>query len=172
MVTSLMVDISLQSGFSLLARLALTAWLLGVAYSDIRTGRIPNWLTLPVMLAAGVYGVFVARHWVIIPIWVVIFILWELNFMMAGDAKLLMALFALFPTAEFAVVLTVGGIIELVPLLVLRYRRQPVMTTLWSATLRVQNRALLPTREELVRDGRRLAWVFALPAVVYVWFFW
>ncbi len=167
-----MFDLSLSSSASLLARLALTAWLLGAAYSDIRTGRIPNWLTLPVMLAAGVYGVFVARHWVIIPIWVVIFLLWELNFMMAGDAKLLMALFALFPTAEFALVLTVGGLIELIPLLILRYRHQPVVTTLWSATLRVQNRAFLPTRDELVRDGRRLAWVFALPAVAYVWFFW
>lgn len=167
-----MLDLSPQSGVSLLARLALTAWLLGAAYSDIRTGRIPNWLTLPVMLAAGVYGLFVARHWVIIPIWVVIFILWELNFMMAGDAKLLMALFALFPTIEFALVLTVGGLIELIPLLILRYRHQPVMTTVLLATLRIQNRDIVPTREELVRDGRRLAWVFALPAVVYVWWFW
>lgn len=167
-----MFDPSLQPAFGLLARVALTLWLLGAALSDIRTGRIPNWLTLPVLLAAGMYGVVFARQWIILPIWVILFILWEMNFMMAGDAKLLMALFALFPTVEFALFLAVGGLIELLPLLVLRYRRQPLATTLWSVTLRVQNRALLPTREELVRDGRRLAWVFALPAVVYVWWFW
>lgn len=167
-----LADPNLQAGFGLLARVALTVWLLGVALSDIRTGRIPNWLTLPVMLAAGVYGILFARQWVIIPIWIVLFILWEMNFMMAGDAKLLMALFALFPTLGFALVLMAGGLIALVPLLFLRYRRQPLTATLWSAALRVQNRALVPTREELVRDGQRLAWVFALPAVVYVWWFW
>jgi Flp pilus assembly protein protease CpaA len=165
-------DPQMQPGLDLLARVALTVWLLACALSDIRTGKIPNWMTLPVMLAAGAYQTFVGRHWAIPLIWIALFIVWELNFMMAGDAKVLMGLFALFPTLEFALVLAVGGLIELIPLLMLRYARQPITNTFWSFALRVQNREFLPTREDLVRDGKRMAWVFCFPAIAYVWWFW
>lgn len=164
-----LLDPSLQA---LLVRLALTAWLLGAAMSDIRTGRIPNWMTLPVMALAGVYQIFFARHWIVLVIWVALFIIWELNFMMAGDAKLLMGLFALFPTLDFAMVLALGGLIELIPLLLLRYGRQPLTDTFLSMAVRVQNREFLPTRADLARDGKRLAWVFCFPAIAYVWWFW
>lgn len=156
----------------LLARALLTAWLVFLALSDIRTGRLPNWLTLPVMAGAGLYHIVNGGHWFIVIIWVILFALWELNFMMAGDAKLLMALFALFPTREFMLVLAVGGLITLVPLLVLRYQGRPLATTLWTFALRFQNLDIVPTRAELVREGKRLAWVFCLPSIVYVWWFW
>ncbi len=165
-------DPHVSSGLALAARVLLTLWLLGAAFSDIRTGRIPNWMTLPVMLAAGVYQLAVNRAWTVLVIWVALFVVWELNFMMAGDAKLLMGLFALFPNLEFATVLAVGGLIELIPLLILRYARQPITDTFWSFALRFQNRDFVPTRAELVRDGKRLAWVFCFPAIAYVWWYW
>ena len=156
----------------LLLRVGLTVWLIAVAWSDIRTGKIPNWMTLPVMLVAAVYSIATGGHWVILPIWVALFFVWKLNFMMAGDAKLLMGLFALFPSIEFATVLAVGALIELIPLLILRYARQPLATSFWNLALRLQNRDLIPTRDELVRDGKRLAWVFCFPAIAYIWWFW
>lgn len=165
-------DLQLPSALGILVRVGLTLWLLAAALSDIRTGRIPNWMTLPVMAVVGFYQLIFNRLWIIPIIWVVIFILWELNFMMAGDAKLLMGLFAMFPTLEFTVVLIVGGLIELIPLLILRYGRQPLASTFWSFAVRVQNRDFLPTRAELVRDGKRLAWVFCFPAIAYIWWFW
>ncbi len=161
-----------QPDLFLVARVALTVWLLAAAASDIRTGRIPNWMTLPVMAGVGLYQLVIGHQWQIIVFWLVLFVLWELNFMMAGDAKLLMGLFALFPTLDYAVVLMVGGMIELIPLLILRYRSRPLTTTLTSVALRVQNGQLVPTRDELRNEGRRLAWVFCLPSIVYVWWFW
>ena len=38
-----------------LIKLLITAWLLIIAWGDLRTQRIPNWLTLPVMGGVGVY---------------------------------------------------------------------------------------------------------------------
>lgn len=165
-------DPQLQPGWFLVARIGLTVWLLAAALSDIRTGRIPNWMTLPVMAVAGVYQLFFARQWLVLVLWIALFVMWELNFMMAGDAKLLMGLFALFPSLDYALVLTVGGLIELIPLLILRYRSRSLATTLTTMAIRVQNGEILPTRAELVREGRRLAWVFCLPSIVYVWWFW
>ncbi|MCW5851445.1 MAG: prepilin peptidase [Anaerolineae bacterium] len=167
-----LLDLQFQPGVILVVRLAITVWLLAAAWSDIRTGRIPNWMTLSVMAVVGLYQLVVARQWLVLVIWLVLFVLWELNFMMAGDAKLLMGLFALFPSLDYALVLAVGGMIELIPLLILRYRSRPLTTTLTSVALRVQNGQLVPTRAELVREGRRLAWVFCLPSIVYVWWFW
>ena len=86
------------------------------AYFEHRERRVPNWLTLPGMALSLGWGVWshckrcpIDECVMIIPtivgIWTAIYIGWLLHLYGAGDAKVLMCLFALFPDIKFLWVL-------------------------------------------------------------------
>ena len=115
----------------LAVRIALTIWMFWISYSDRRDGLIPNKLTAPVFLGVGlfqiVYGILTVvsplpNEWYrifAIPVaYAIIFGLWMLHFIGGGDAKFLMALFALFPTMQFVAVLALVLLIITVPIFI------------------------------------------------------
>ena len=76
-------------------QVAITIWMLTVAVLDHRTGRIPNWLTAPVIFGVGALRMVQALQgdWAklgMLLAWAVIFGLWMLHFIGGGDAKFLM----------------------------------------------------------------------------------
>ncbi len=184
----------------LLLKLVVTLWLLAIAYIDVRTATIPNWLTLPAMAwmggwrlsragchvlneAMGRAGVSLGQ-WgqcsaadvqallLTFVAWGFCFALWELHILGGGDSKTLMGILALFPSAEFVVFLSLGVLILSLPLLLLKLRGKE-----WdgvSATLRerLQAGSLFPTQRELEEEGRPYAWTFCVPGVIYLWFLW
>ena len=58
---------------------------------DLRTGKVPNWATLPILFA-GIIAHF-PGSFAIGALCVIVFIAWYLDQMAAGDTKLWMALF-------------------------------------------------------------------------------
>ena len=185
-----------------LLRLVLSAWLVAVAIWDLRTGRVPNKLTLPVMLAFGLYRLVqslsswlwsiagrgdIGPEWLLalkpyltsLPspafvwiAWIAIFVLWNLHFMGGGDAKLLMGMVAVFARPEFLLVLALGILAVGVPLIFLTYRQTRLGALLRGALGRVLTGRFLPTEEELAERGKPYAWLFCLPGVIYAWLLW
>ena len=103
--------------------------------------------------------------------WAIIFGGWKLNVMGGGDAKLLMVLFALFPTYNFALTFCFVVLVALLPLLVLQHWGKRPLDALWEMVLRLRT-GLFPTRQELEKTGKPYAWVFCLPGVIYLWLLW
>ena len=71
--------------------LALFLYTLVLSLYDFRTGKVPNWATLP-LVVAGLLAHFPGTF----PVWIAslfVFIAWHYHQMGAGDAKLWMALF-------------------------------------------------------------------------------
>jgi len=151
--------------------MALTAWLIAVAVWDRRRGIIPNWLTLPVMLAVGGVRLYQGQP-LVLAIWVVLYLIWRVNIMGGGDAKLLMGLFALFPTYEFALIFSVLVLIALTPAMIVRHWGRRPIDLLAGVVGRLRQGRLLPTQEELRTQGKQYAWVFCLPGVIYLWWLW
>lgn len=140
-------------------RLGISAWLIVVSAVDLGTRRIPNGLVLPVLLSALVWRLAHGK-WVVIAVCVGLYFLWLTGLLGgAGDAKLLMALVALFPTTEFALILAGVVLAVTVPWTAVRYRRRPMDLF----------RNLRPSEERLEREGLPFAWVYALGGLVYLW---
>jgi len=154
-----------------LIKALLTAWLAAAALWDARWAIIPNWLTLPLMLAVGVLRLY-QRQWIVLPIWVLVYLLWRVNIIGGGDAKLLMGIFALFPTFDFAFVFAVLVAAVTLPLLVLQHWGRRPADLVRGVAHRLHEGPLMPTREELETEGRQYAWTFCLPGVVYLWLWW
>ncbi len=100
------------------------------------------------------------------------FVLWALHILGGGDAKTLMGIFALFPTVEFALFLTIGVLVLSLPLLVLRLRHRRLLEVLQALGKRLKEGPFFPTQRELQEQGRPYAWTFCLPGVVYLWLLW
>lgn len=152
-------------------RLALTAWLVAVAVWDWRRAIIPNWLTLPVMLAAGGWRLYQGR-WYVLLVWGLLYLIWRVNIVGGGDAKLLMGLFALFPTYEFALLFSVLVVAASVPMIIARHWGKGPTKLAGAILDRIRRGRFLPTREELQSKGQQYAWTFCLPGVVYLWGLW
>jgi Flp pilus assembly protein protease CpaA len=172
-----MVTFADLPALKLAVQVVVSGWLIAVAVLDHRTGRIPNAVTAPVFLGVGllrlVQGVTgqPVRLFLLLA-WGLIFLLWAAHFVGGGDAKFLMALYALFPSMEFTSVLALILLLEMVPLVAVeiwRRRGGGAIGTVWR---RVATGQLLPTETDLETRGRRYAWTFAVPALVYTWFYW
>ncbi len=162
-----------------IAKIAITLWMIAVAVLDHRHGRIPNRLTGPVFLGVGAYRVGweglwqgdFARLW-LLAAWAVVYGLWMLNFIGGGDGKFLMAQLALFPSMEYVAVLAIVLLILTVPLLLWTMRGRSPGAMLRGAWARLQTGEVLPTQAELQAHGKRYAWTYAVPGIVYTWVYW
>lgn len=165
--------------WKLVAQIAITAWMVAISVMDHRTGRIPNVWTVPVILVAGLYRLLYDgwiqgeyARFALIAAWAGIFALWMLHFIGGGDAKFLMAEFALFPYIEFAAVLAFILLVLTLPLLLWEMRGRSLTSTGRSLRNRVLTGQVLPTEQDLQERGRRYAWTFAIPGIVFTWVYW
>jgi Flp pilus assembly protein protease CpaA len=168
----------------LVTKLALTAWLVRVSYGDHMSGRIPNRLTAPVFFGVGLYrlaegALHLNGHgWPqvvgLLFAWGLLFAMWMLHFIGGGDAKFLMALFALFPRVEFLAVLAFGLLAIMIVVLAFEAvkRREGAGSYLRRWRARLLTGQILPTEAELQTHGRRYAWTFAIPAAFFMWIYW
>ena len=157
-------------------KVAITVWLIVISVWDRMHRRVPNVLVLPAMLGALVYQVYqsvTSGEWnrllFIVVVWAAVFMLWRLHVFGGGDAKLLMALFAFFPTVQFLVLFSVVVLIVSVPLLIVKYARRGFRTSLRGAGQRIASGQVLPTEQELQTQGSPHCWSLALPGVIYLW---
>jgi leader peptidase (prepilin peptidase)/N-methyltransferase len=169
--------LALSPTAKLLLQVGLSIWMVAISVSDHRTGRIPNAMTAPVILGMGAYRLlegFLGEpvRFLLLAAWALIFVLWMLHFIGGGDAKFLMALYALFPTMEFTAVLAFFLLVVTLPLLLWEMRGRAVTEVGRSVRNRVLTGELLPTEAELHERGRRYAWTFAIPGLVYTWLYW
>jgi len=85
--------------------LVLLLYTLALSLYDLRTGKVPNWATLP-LLTAG----FLVHFPSTLPVWIAtlfVFTAWHYHQMGAGDAKLWMALSWAIPPEQSADILFV-----------------------------------------------------------------
>jgi Flp pilus assembly protein protease CpaA len=170
----------------LVLRVLVTAWIVVISVRDHRHGLISNRLTAPFFLGVGAFQILYALtvmrglgdgEWWLRLLFLVVaygitFSLWTLHFIGGGDAKFLMALFALFPTMDWVVLLALLLLVIMLPLLLLELRaRRP--GAMWRGFRdRLLTGQVLPTQEELQEQGRRYAWTFGVPAIVFTWLYW
>jgi len=157
--------------WTLLLKILISLWLVTVALWDASRSRIPNWLTLPVMLAAGGYGLW-RGQWSVLLAWALLFLLWEMHILGGGDAKLIMGLYALFPERMFVLMLLEGILITRLPYLTMKYAGRPIGELARGGLRRLRADDWRPTHAELQRHGRSIAWTYCLPGMVYLWLLW
>ena len=107
----------------------LSIWLGIMSVCDLRTRQVSNWLTLPPL------GIILAwqlahGHWQALLPLPIFYSLWRVHILGGADAKVPMALFALWPAADFVVFFCVGYAILVLPILLWRHwlRRLPLLT--------------------------------------------
>lgn len=112
----------------MLGVLVLLIYVLILSLYDLRTGKAPNWATVP-LLGAGLLVHFPGTF----PVWTAclfVFLAWHSGQMGAGDAKLWMALFWAIPPGQSAGVLPVLFVSLLgtasIQLLIRKLTRRPI----------------------------------------------
>ena len=163
----------------------ITIWLVIISIWDRRERRVPNWLVLPGMFAALLWQLYItltgaARTSAMsagslgfaLIAWVVLFMMWRAHFFGGGDAKLLMALFALFPTVQFLLLFCAVVLVVTIPLVIIKVVRSGESMSLEQVRRRLSQGQLLPTQEDLRTQGRPHCWSLALPGVIYLWLVW
>lgn len=145
----------------------LSAYLALAAAWDLKHRVVPNWLTVPALVAAGAWQLH-QGHWEFLQAWAAIFVLWMLHFFGGGDAKLMMVLFALFPGPHFLVSFCWVALAATLPQIVLKYWRTSPLALARCLKLRLAT-GPLPSEEDLEERGVRSTWIISLAGVVYAW---
>lgn len=142
---------------------ALFVW---ISWNDLRTRRVPNTVTYPLM-AIGIVRALAFRDGGFLIYWGVFFVLWTVRFMGGGDAKLLMGLFGLFPDFRLAQIVAASIMVTGIPYLLFKYRRDwrtVPRTLVW----RILSHQLLPSEEEFEGQAVPYAFSFCLAGAVYL----
>jgi len=152
---------------SLPVNLAALACLVGLAVVDLRTQRVPQSVTLPALVALGLW-----RLWrgdvVVCLYWLAAFSLYVLHICNAGDVKVLMMELALWPSGTFVVVLGVTVAVVGTAVSIVRLGgARPFLRSLQVAGARLLSRRL-PSEAELRFYGSPQVFLYAAGAVVYV----
>ena len=99
---------------------------IAVSLYDLRTGKVPNWVTIP-LLAVGISAHFpgTLNTWLLS---MVLYTAWQAGGMAAGDAKLWLALVWLLPGNStplmFFVTFFATGLLQII---LRKFKRQPLM---------------------------------------------
>jgi Flp pilus assembly protein protease CpaA len=96
-----------------------------VSLYDLRIGKVPNWVTLP-LLCAGALAHFPGN----IQVWLlslVLYLAWHSKWLSAGDAKLWMALLWILPTTDPTLFFATFLITGLLQILLRKVRCQPLV---------------------------------------------
>lgn len=168
--------------------LPLTMVLLLISVHDLRTRRVSNAVTGPLVLAGAGYFVFLifAGQALTSDSVLAVAILWfaslgtyALGIVGGGDAKLVMGLALLFPSLGFAQALLVVLLLALVVITAITLGRGrstvvPVrrdFRALAATAIGILNGVPWPNAVELRRrpDRRPMGWMIALAGIVYLW---
>ncbi len=108
----------------MLLEITLLLLVLAVSLYDLRTGRVPNWVTLP-LLGVGALASFpgTPEQWLLT---LLLYLAWSLGWMSAGDAKLWMALLWVIPNPQSACFFATFLMTGLLQILTRKFRRQPL----------------------------------------------
>lgn len=150
----------------------LSIYLVVAAGWDLRTLRIPSWLTVPAVAA-----VLVWRTWQLdmafLPFWFGCMVAWQLHWVTAGDAQVLMVLFGFFPNVLMLYVLVLVAGLGLATVLVARYRRAQALPLLFRR-FRYQLADLSfvrPSKAELEWAGEPFTIFITMAGLIYIWMF-
>lgn len=100
--------------------------------------------------------------------WAIVYVLWTLHVLGGADARLFMALVALFPDVTLVAALWGGFLVAGVVWLVVMYRRHAWLGLVQAG--RGVQAGKFPSLEELKEQGRPTTPGLALGTLVYVWF--
>lgn len=91
-------------------KIILIIWLCVCAWLDWRYGEVSNWLTIPPMIAAGLYVLIQGGNapWIFIATVLGVFILFYLGSIGGADAKILSTIAGFWPAALIGSVLAQG----------------------------------------------------------------
>lgn len=160
-------------------RLALTALLLCLAGYDLWRGKVPNVVVLPLLLGATLSAIW--RWWsgglalsqlgLLAAAWAVGLGLWALRVFGGGDVKLALALVALFPTLDFALLLSAVLLAGLFGLLI--WQQGLAGLRRLAALVFTSAAGALPTPAEIhlayATRAARVTWLISLAGVWGVW---
>ncbi len=167
--------------------LMLASILLAAGIIDRAKGIVPMEITYPLMLAGIVRAVVLSDPSFLL-YWFALAIIYLCNVIGGGDVKLLMGMFGLFPHFDFFVVMEIVIIATHLPIVVYRHLRRAANRTFVKELLaRIHIRSIelmtgqttthelarqviaqRPSDVELSRRGDRLAIVFSLGGVLYL----
>lgn len=151
--------------------IGVTIYLVLVSAWDLYQGRVPNFLTLPLMIAL--------LGWRLIGLeigflfyWVGCYIFWSTGVIGGGDAKLLMILFGLFPQVSFFYTLIAIAGIMLVAVLLARYAKVKKTSLFFHRmSYRLSHLKLFPQKKELDIYGEPFTLFISFAGITYVWAF-
>jgi Flp pilus assembly protein protease CpaA len=165
---ALVFPVSLNAPF-LSVLVGMTALCVWISLYDLRTHRVPNWVTYPMMLA-GVGRALAFTDGTMLIYWLAIFSLWQVHFMGGGDAKLLMGFFGLFPVFQIAWLMAASILATGLPYLAFKYRHawRSIPKALF---FRLITRQLLPSETEFEKEAVPYAFSFCLGCIGYLLLF-
>ena len=138
-----------------------------ISVKDLTQERISNFITYPIMVA-GIARAIIVQDPTFLVYWAALWMAWSGRFMGAGDSKLLMGLFGLWP--DVRLVWTVAATIFLtgIPYLVMKYRGQ-WRSSLRGLSWRLFTLQLLPSPEDFRKEAVPYAFSFCLAGGIYLW---
>jgi len=151
----------------ILLAVALSIYLAIAGIIDLKTHKVPNWLTLPALAGLALWRI-ARREPIFLVYWAVIYLLWEARIWGAGDAKLLMVLFGLWPETGFLFIEALTVLVLGIPLLIAKYWGRSPMELAQAVHVRLLTGQILPTEEELAK-APPASCLLAAGGVVYAW---
>lgn len=149
----------------------LTLYLIVAAVYDFRTQRVPNWLTVPPLVAILGWRV-VHLEFVFLLYWAGCLAIWLLNGIGGGDAKLLMGMFGIFPRLELLYLFLIFAGVSLAVVLFVRYARLGKLKMWLTRTLnRLIALKLFPSRAEMEMAAEPFTVFISTAVIAYVWVF-
>ena len=154
---------------------ACSLWMVAVSAWDVRQQRVPNALVLPVMLVALIWQIYRlidhgdASLYFALVAWVILFLLWQGHIIGGGDAKVLMALFAMFPSLSFLLLFSLIKLIVTIPFVLRKYKGQRPADLIERLRARATSDQVLPNQQELQTHGQSNCWTYCLPGLIYLW---
>ncbi len=154
------------------AVLAFDLLLLWLAINDLRTRHVPNSVTYPIMAAGVARAVWLGDPSFVI-FWCVLWLLWAAHVFGGGDAKVLMALFGLFPEMGMAWVVSLSVLATGIPYLAYKHRRtltslQSLRSALHAFGWRIASFQFLPSQRQLDEEGVPFVLAFSLAGAIYL----
>ncbi len=154
------------------ALVGMNALFVGISLHDFRTRRVPNMVTYP-LITVGVVRALLFRDPSFLIYWGALWLLWTTRFMGAGDAKLLMGLFGLFPDMRMTWLVATSVLVTGIPFLLYKHRHALTNVRDWRSLLkrlgwRLATLQLLPSESEFDNEAVPFAFSFCLAGAVYL----
>ncbi len=162
--------------------IALTMLLLGLAFSDWRSRRVPNQAVRPLLVGALLVAALrvvvgqlgLGEVTLIVATAVTCVTLWLLRAFGGGDMKLVLALVVLFPDVRLIYLLLGAAFAGLFVILAVTARGAGLRRL--AALLITASQGSLPGRAEIAEAyhtrGQPVTFVFSLAVIAYLWLYW